>query len=58
VGKTVLELAAALDAGIRCFNVESEGELRALAQLAAASGRVAPPIGTIDGATHRTLPLA
>jgi diaminopimelate decarboxylase len=42
VGKTVHELAAALQAGIRCFNVESEGELRALAQLAAASGRVAP----------------
>jgi diaminopimelate decarboxylase len=42
VGKTMLELAAALDAGILCFNVESEGELRALSHLAAASGRVAP----------------
>jgi diaminopimelate decarboxylase len=42
VGKTVAELAAALNAGIRCFNVESEGELRALAQLASATGKVAP----------------
>jgi diaminopimelate decarboxylase len=42
VGKTVIELAAALDAEIRCFNVESEGELRALSELAAASGREAP----------------
>ena len=33
VGKTVPELAAALDAGIHGFNVESEGELRALAEL-------------------------
>lgn len=31
VGKTVTELAAALDAGIYAFNVESEGELDALA---------------------------
>jgi diaminopimelate decarboxylase len=35
VGKTVPELAAALDAGIYGFNVESEGELRALSELAA-----------------------
>jgi diaminopimelate decarboxylase len=42
VGKTVTELAAALDAGIRCFNVESEGELLALADLAEVTGRVAP----------------
>lgn len=42
VGKTVTELAAALDAGIRCFNVESEGELRALSELATATGRTAP----------------
>jgi diaminopimelate decarboxylase len=42
VGKTVHELAAALEAGIRCFNVESEGELRALSELAAATGREAP----------------
>jgi diaminopimelate decarboxylase len=42
VGKTVVELAAALDAGIRCFNVESEGELRELSHLAEAAGKVAP----------------
>jgi diaminopimelate decarboxylase len=39
VGKTVGELAAALDAGIYGFNVESEGELRSLSDLAEASGR-------------------
>lgn len=42
VGKTAPELTAALDAGILCFNVESEGELRALAGLATATGRTAP----------------
>ncbi|HET7276096.1 MAG TPA: diaminopimelate decarboxylase [Longimicrobiaceae bacterium] len=42
VGKTVIELAAALDAGIYAFNVESEGELRSLSELAHASGRTAP----------------
>jgi len=42
VGKTVTELAAALDAGIYSFNVESEGELRSLADLAATLGRRAP----------------
>ena len=42
VGKTVPELAAALEAGIYGFNVESEGELRSLSDLAAATGRVAP----------------
>jgi diaminopimelate decarboxylase len=42
VGKTVPELAAALDAGIYGFNVESEGELRALAELGAAVGKPAP----------------
>ncbi|MBI4408554.1 MAG: diaminopimelate decarboxylase [Gemmatimonadetes bacterium] len=42
VGKTVAELAAALEAGIYGFNVESEGELRALAELGAALGKPAP----------------
>ena len=41
VGKTVPELAAALDAGCYGFNVESEGELRSLSDLAHATGRVA-----------------
>jgi diaminopimelate decarboxylase len=38
----VPELAAALDAGIYAFNVESEGELRSLAELGKATGRLAP----------------
>jgi diaminopimelate decarboxylase len=42
VGKTITELAAALDAGIHAFNVESEGELRALSGLADTMGVVAP----------------
>ena len=42
VGKTVAEMAAALDSGIRGFNVESEGELRALSELACAAGTRAP----------------
>jgi diaminopimelate decarboxylase len=41
VGKTVTELAMALDAGIYGFNVESEGELRSLADLAATVGKQA-----------------
>jgi diaminopimelate decarboxylase len=41
VGKTVPELAAALDEGIYGFNVESEGELRALSDLAEVTGRTA-----------------
>ena len=36
------ELAFALEAGIHCFNVESEPELEALARLAQAAGRGAP----------------
>jgi diaminopimelate decarboxylase len=42
VGKTIHKLAAALGAGIRCFNVESEGELLALSDLASATGHRAP----------------
>jgi diaminopimelate decarboxylase len=42
VGKTVNELAMALEAGIYSFNVESEGELRALSHLAVAMGAEAP----------------
>src|ERR1700749_2189374 len=36
VGKTAAELAAALDAGILCINVESEPELEQLSQIATA----------------------
>ncbi len=42
VGKSADELEDALEAGIRCFNVESEGELRELDRVARAMGRVAP----------------
>lgn len=42
VGKTAAELADALDAGILCFNVESEAELRLLSEIASARGQVAP----------------
>jgi len=42
VGKTVTEMAAALEAGVYGFNVESEGELRALSDLASAMGVTAP----------------
>src|SRR5690242_18688531 len=41
VGKTAAELAAAVDEGILCVNVESEPELELLGQIAAAKGRVA-----------------
>ncbi len=41
VGKTAEELALAVDAGILCFNVESEPELRLLSEIAAAKGATA-----------------
>jgi diaminopimelate decarboxylase len=42
VGKTDDEIAAALDAGILCFNAESESELAALSAIASARGVDAP----------------
>jgi diaminopimelate decarboxylase len=42
VGKTRAEMARALDAGIGCFNVESEAELEVLSQVAVAAGITAP----------------
>jgi diaminopimelate decarboxylase len=42
VGKTAEEMARALDVGIRCFNVESQAELRLLEQVAADKGVLAP----------------
>ena len=42
VGKTRAELALALERGIRCFNVESEPELKQLETVAGALGKVAP----------------
>jgi diaminopimelate decarboxylase len=41
VGKSAAELAAAVDAGILCINVESEPELDLLSVIAAAKGRTA-----------------
>ena len=56
VGKTRSELAAALKAGIYCFNVESEPELVALSEIATAMGRIAPVSlrvnPDIDAKTH------
>jgi diaminopimelate decarboxylase len=59
VGKTAGELAAAIDAGIFCINVESEPELELLSSVAAARGRsvhvslrVNPDI---DAKTHRKI---
>ncbi|MDF2463815.1 MAG: diaminopimelate decarboxylase [Ramlibacter sp.] len=42
VGKTRAEMRRALDAGIGCFNVESEAELEVLSGIAVAAGKVAP----------------
>ncbi len=41
VGKTRPEMRRALQAGVRCFNVESRGELELLSQVAVAEGRTA-----------------
>ena len=42
VGKSQEEIAYALDAGIRCFNVESEPELERIEAIAARMGKRAP----------------
>jgi len=42
VGKRRDEMAVAIEAGIRCFNVESESEIQVLAEVAGAHGVVAP----------------
>ncbi|AVS87514.1 diaminopimelate decarboxylase [Paracidovorax avenae] len=42
VGKTRQEMREALEAGIGCFNVESEPELEVLSEVATACGRRAP----------------
>ncbi len=42
VGKQAWEMKAALDAGVKCFNVESEAELLRLSQVAHDMGKVAP----------------
>ncbi|MES1150245.1 MAG: diaminopimelate decarboxylase, partial [Dongia sp.] len=56
VGKTREEMAAALDAGIHQFNVESHGELHALNDVALAKGKRAPVAlrinPDVDALTH------
>ena len=56
VGKTALEMQAALDAGIFCFNVESASELTRLNKVAAEMGKVAPVSlrvnPNVDAKTH------
>ena len=56
VGKTAAEMRQALVAGVRCFNVESEGELERLDEVARATG-VRAPVSLrvnpdVDAGTH------
>lgn len=59
VGKTAEEMAAALDAGILCFNVESEPELVLLSEVAQSLGREAPVSirvnPDVDAKTHKKI---
>ena len=59
VGKTESELAAAVDAGILCVNVESEPELELLSKIASARGRTAHISlrvnPDVDAKTHRKI---
>ena len=56
VGKTAAEMGAALEAGIFCFNVESEAELERLSTVAAAMNKRAPVSlrvnPNVDAKTH------
>ncbi|HZM35627.1 MAG TPA: diaminopimelate decarboxylase [Burkholderiales bacterium] len=56
VGKTQEEIALALEKGVRCINLESEGELERVAEAARRSGRRAPVAfrvnPDIDARTH------
>ena len=56
VGKTEVEMKAALNAGIFCFNVESASELKRLNQVALSMGKVAPVSlrvnPNVDAKTH------
>jgi diaminopimelate decarboxylase len=56
VGKTRAEMRQALLAGVRCFNVESLGELDVLSRVAVSLGRVAPVSlrvnPDVDAGTH------
>lgn len=42
VGKQAWEMQAALEAGVKCFNVESVPELRRLSDVASKAGKIAP----------------
>jgi diaminopimelate decarboxylase len=59
VGKTAREMDFALEAGILCFNVESEPELELLSARATALGKVAPVSlrinPDVDAKTHRKI---
>jgi diaminopimelate decarboxylase len=59
VGKTNEEIAAGLDAGIFCFNVESEPELEAISRIATAKGARAPVSlrvnPDVDARTHKKI---
>jgi diaminopimelate decarboxylase len=56
VGKTRAEMRRALEAGIGCFNVESESELEVLSEVALACGKTAPVSirvnPNVDAKTH------
>jgi diaminopimelate decarboxylase len=56
VGKQRHEMRRALEAGVRCFNVESLAELHTLSQVAVESGRTAPVSlrinPDVDAGTH------
>jgi diaminopimelate decarboxylase len=56
VGKTRAEMVLALNAGVRCFNVESEPELRLLSDIALGLGKRAPVSlrvnPDVDAGTH------
>lgn len=59
VGKTAREMDFALQAGIHCFNVESEPELELLSERAQAAGKIAPISlrinPDVDAKTHRKI---
>ena len=56
VGKTVAEMRRGLELSIKCFNLESEPELKRLSEIAASMGKVAPVSVRInpdvDAGTH------
>ncbi|MEQ1601548.1 MAG: diaminopimelate decarboxylase [Methylophilaceae bacterium] len=56
VGKTAVEMRAALEAGIFCFNVESAAELERLNEVAGSLGKIAPVSlrvnPNVDAKTH------